>query len=395
MIKRFKQKLIFISSIIGIIAVVLGTGFYFATQKSEPEFKSKIDRIMFERKNKSPKYIITLPDKFFYKKREEYKNAEKPKEETSTLEAASQSYEEKLRKLMGEMPHISKISILENLSSLPKVENDEDLETTKNGIKIPAISTNGEKPWIEYAMPFKNIHPNFFKVAILINGVGLNYRMSEEMLQKFPSEVAFSFSPYGRDNKKLVIAARKFGHETYADILLASKDFLKSDSGPLSLSITASQDENRQRLYKTLSSSMPIGGIVVNEGMAGEDSRPRIKELLENVREQGLLMIDATGEEGIDKIEISNFPRRKADIVIKDDFRPESIKRQLQEAEFIAQEKGSVLIVSGMKASAIKELNEWIKTFSPQLSYQQMQEQGIEEIERPFALVPISSTVTE
>ena len=225
--------------------------------------------------------------------------------------------------------------------------------------------------------------------------MGLNQRMSEELINKLPSEIGLAFSPYGRDNKKVIAQARQQGHETYTDLLLPSKDFLKSDSGPLSLSITASLEENKKRLYKTLSAGMPTGGLVINNGMAGEDSRPRIKEILQTAGKLGLLMIDATGEDDISKIDISGIPHRKADIVIKDDYRPGSIRRQLKEAEFIAQEKGSVLIVSGMKASAIKEIVEWVNTFSPQLSYRQMKEQGIDEIERPFALVPISSTVTE
>lgn len=394
MAKTLKQKLLILGIIIGIILFVTGIGYYFAKQKSEPEFDSKIDRIMFERKNKSPKYIITLPDKFFYSRKEEFLN-EKDKKTEEQPPAAAESYEKKLQRIMMETPHIGKLQDIEGQSPLPEVESNKELETTIEGIIVPAVSSDGEKPWIEYAMPPKDIQPNFFKVAVLINGLGLNYRMSEELIRKLPSEVGFAFSPYGRDNKAIIKLARQRGHETYADLLLASKDFLKSDSGPLSLSITASLDENKLRVYKTLSGAMPTGGIVINEGMAGEDSRPRIKDILEDVGKLGLLMIDATGEDDISKIELSGIPRRKADIVIKDDFRPETIKQQLKEAEFIAQEKGSVLIVSGMKGSAIREISEWINTFSPQLSYQQMKEQGIEEIERPFALVPISSTVTE
>ena len=391
MAKTLKQKLLILGIIIGIILFVTGIGYYFAKQKSEPEFDSKIDRIMFERKNKSPKYIITLPDKFFYSRKEEFMNAKDKKTEVEKDE----SYEKKLQRLIKWTPHICKLKKIGGKKPLPLIESSKDLESTINEIRVPATSPDGKKPWIEYAMPPKEIQPNFFKVAILINGMGLNYRMSEDLIGKFPSEVGFAFSPYGRDNKKIIQQARQQGHETYADLLLASKDFLKSDSGPLSLSITASLDENKLRVYKTLSGAMPTGGIVINDGMAGEDSRPRIKELLEEVGKLGLLMIDATGEDDVSKIELFGIPRRKADIVIKDDFRPETIKQQLKEAEFIAQEKGSVLIVSGMKASAIRELSEWINTFSPQLSYQQMKEQGVEEIERPFALVPISSTVTE
>ena len=36
------------------------SGLFFASKKSEPEFITKADKVMFDTKNKSPKYIITL-----------------------------------------------------------------------------------------------------------------------------------------------------------------------------------------------------------------------------------------------------------------------------------------------------------------------------------------------
>lgn len=54
-----------------------------------------------------------------------------------------------------------------------------------------------------------------------------------------------------------------------------------------------------------------------------------------------------------------------------------------------------MLIVIEPKPSAVLALSDWIKSFSPQLSYEQMKEQNITEIEKPFALVPISNLVVE
>ena len=45
-----------------LISVLGGTGYFFADKSSEPEYKTKIDRILFDAKNKSPKFVITLPD---------------------------------------------------------------------------------------------------------------------------------------------------------------------------------------------------------------------------------------------------------------------------------------------------------------------------------------------
>ena len=56
-----KSKLAFF--IFMAVVMVMMSGYFFAKKKSEPEFRTKIERIMFEKKNKSPKYILSLPEK--------------------------------------------------------------------------------------------------------------------------------------------------------------------------------------------------------------------------------------------------------------------------------------------------------------------------------------------
>lgn len=77
-------------------------------------------------------------------------------------------------------------------------------------------------------------------------------------------------------------------------MLLASKDFLKSDSGPMSMSLTISSDESINRLKKSLNVGAPIGGVVVNDGVADESNSEILQKLMEELKTRGLLMIDAT-----------------------------------------------------------------------------------------------------
>ena len=66
--------------------------------------------------------------------------------------------------------------------------------------------------------------------------------------------------------------------------------------------------------------------------------------------------------------------------------------RTLQTAENIAFDKGQVLIVADPKPVIVMALYNWIKTFSPQISYE---EAKTVEISKPFALVPASNLVVE
>ena len=391
--KTLKYRLIGFFSIILIILSVGSIGYYFANKSSEPEYLSKVDKILFDKKNKSPKYIITLPDKLSKSSPQQQERAETDSAAIPPQEDIKSKIARYTAQVMGNIPHISKINDSEGLFPLPVVERETEYEQTINGITLPKISEDGRKPWIEFAQERRSIQPNFYRVSILLKGLGINKIQTEQILSKLPREVSFSFSPYGEDNERLVQMARNFGHETYADLLLSPKDFLESDNGPLALSITESHEKNIESTYKSISNAMPTGGIIINDGITSKEVEQGLKDIMEKVGNMGLLIVDAT-QEGLNKIQTQGIARRKADIVITD-YTPKGLKRSLKEAEDIARKQGSVVIVSDVKMSVIREIGDWIKTFSPQLTYQQMKEQNIETISRPYALVPISAMVVE
>lgn len=391
--KTLKYRLIGFFSIILIILSVGSIGYYFANKSSEPEYLSKVDKILFDKKNKSPKYIITLPDKLSKSSPQQQERAETDSAAIPPQEDIKSKIARYTAQVMGNIPHISKINDSEGLFPLPVVERETEYEQTINGIILPKISEDGRKPWIEFAQERRSIQPNFYRVSILLKGLGINKIQTEQILSKLPREVSFSFSPYGEDNERLVKKARSLGHETYADLLLSPKDFLESDNGPLALSITESHEKNIESTYKSISNAMPTGGIIINDGITSKEVEQGLKDIMEKVGNMGLLIVDAT-QEGLNKIQTQGIARRKADIVITD-YTPKGLKRSLKEAEDIARKQGSVVIVSDVKMSVIREIGDWIKTFSPQLTYQQMKEQNIETISRPYALVPISAMVVE
>lgn len=88
----------------------------------------------------------------------------------------------------------------------------------------------------------------------------------------------------------------------------------------------------------------------------------------------GLLLIDATGENGVQEVPTAGLPRQKADIVINSDFTPENIRRSFLQAELLSQSKGMVVIAVEPKPVVLMELSHWINTFSPQYTYEEMKE---------------------
>ena len=62
-----------ITAFLVITAFILGIGWWFAEEKSEPVYLSKIDRLMFDKDNKAPKFVLTLPDKLVAKNKNDIK----------------------------------------------------------------------------------------------------------------------------------------------------------------------------------------------------------------------------------------------------------------------------------------------------------------------------------
>lgn len=61
MLKTLKQQQGIILAAVAALAVVVAAGYFSAVKRSEPKYRNKVEEMMFEEGNKSPKYVITLP----------------------------------------------------------------------------------------------------------------------------------------------------------------------------------------------------------------------------------------------------------------------------------------------------------------------------------------------
>ena len=348
---------------------------------------------MFDKDNKSPKFVLSLPswDKVLASAKEN-KSFEINDDILQELQDDVVIPKRKtMEDILAKIPNLGALPDTPQSQTLTNIMNSKGLIEPVNDLILPRISQDNKRPWVEYGKVV-DVLPNFKKVAIVIKGLGFDPASLDKISNALNSEVSFSFTPYAKNIGQKIIKTRQRGHETYVDLLLSSKNFLRADSGPLSISLTISKDEALNRLQKSLSTEAPIGGVIVNDGVADEDNREILIELLKELRNRGLLMIDATSGDGLSKIDIQDLARKKADVVIDTDFRKEAIDKALLKAEYIAFEKGQVLVVADPKPIVIVELLNWIKTFSPQLSYEEAKEI---ELNKPFALVPLSNLVIQ
>ena len=389
MLKRLKQQQGIILAIIIALAAIVAAGYFSAVKKSEPKYRNKVEQMLFEEGDKSPKFVITLPEK---------KSPQELKREreriASTLEP--QEPKEKLspqQRVLSNMPLLTKLEPIENVKPLKNIESDAELVEREEELVLPKINEL-RKPWSEYGYKAK-VLPNFYRVAVVFKNFGIDRVGAEAIMKGMPPEVSFSFSPYALDVANQIKTARTAGHETYMDLLLPSDDYLSADTGPLSMDITSNPEELVQRLKQSISVNAPLGGMVVVDGAAGVDSMGHLEKVIGEVAQRGLLLLNASGEETIDLIKPEGLVRNTADIVIDESFRPEDIRDKLAAAERFARNKGTVILVAEPKPVVVLEIRKWLNSFSPQLSYSEMIAQNITEPEKPFALVPLSNTVTE
>ncbi len=390
MLKTLKQQQGIILAALAALAAIVAVGYFSAVKRSEPKYRNKVEEMMFEEGNKSPKYVITLPDK---------KSPQELKEERRSREAATpdkHSVDDGLtpqQRVLNNMPLLVKLKPIENVNPLKNVEVDASLTEQEGNYQLP--KTDGlRKPWSEYGRKVR-VQPNFFRVAVVFKNFGIDKIASPAIIHGLPPEVSFSFSPYAPDAAEQIKEARSAGHETYMDLLLPSKDYLSVDTGPLSMDITSSPEELIRRVKESLSVGAPLGGMIVAGGAAGVDSMGHLEKVLQEIGRRGLLLVNASGEETIDLIKVAGLARGTADIVIDGSFRPSDIRDKLEEAERFARNNGQVVIVAEPKPVVLLEVRRWLDSFSPQLSYDEMRAQNVTMPERPFAPVPLSNTVIE
>lgn len=391
-LEKYDKLVVFI---LIMIASVLAIGWWFAEEKSTPEYSSKIDKLMFDKDNKSPKWVITLPDNLEPTDKSKLNDVEVDVFEEIVIskdknEETSEDFS--VSNLLMNIPNIFNLHTKKQTAELKNLLLNEALtdKSVKN-FTLPKISEDGLKPWIEYGN-FVKTQPNFKKVALVISGTGQDVNSSDRIYKIFESEVSISFSPYTQDKQKAVSSAREMGHETYVDLLLPSKDYLKEDTGPLSLNTTTKIEEAKEKLYTILDTKNPISGVVIRDGAVNDDNKSILSVLFKELKNRGLLIVDATSSNIIDKIKIENLPRQKADLVISKDMKKADIKNALKKAETLAFHKGYVLIVADPKPIILSELYKWVDTFSPQVSYEEAKNINIS---KPFALVPVSNIVVE
>ncbi len=246
--------------------------------------------------------------------------------------------------------------------------------------QLPRIGPGGKKPSDAYARltPMDVLASDRPKIAILLGGMGLNTKLTQQAGKELPGDVSFAFAPYGKDLQFQVDKVRAQGHEVLLQLPMEPVGYPAKNPGPRTLLAEASVEENRDALHWHMSRFTGYVGITNFMGGRFLTVPAALKPVLAEIKSRGLVFLeDATvplsSTEAVAKAQ--HLPSRRAQIVIDADPDPKSIAAALEQLETEAMTNGIAIGTGAGLEVTIDAVSEWAK--------------GLEE--KGILLVPISA----
>jgi uncharacterized protein len=196
------------------------------------------------------------------------------------------------------------------------------------------------------------------KIAIIVEGLGLNKASTEAALAKLPPTVTLAFSPYARDLKQLMDRAKRKGHEVLIEVPMESKAFPADDPGPLGLLTSLDAKENGDRLDTILKEATGAVGVYDSTGSKFRESQVHIGEVKTKLKASNLFYVQ--GRPGVRVGDIA-IPNATTDVVI--DERPfrAAVDARFDFAERLAKFQGNAVAVMSARPISFERLALWVE----------------------------------
>jgi polysaccharide deacetylase 2 family uncharacterized protein YibQ len=232
---------------------------------------------------------------------------------------------------------------------------------------LPRIAPDGRTPAQKYAASFDatDLHP---RVALVIDGIGLDRALSEQVLRTLPREIDIAFSIYAvpKAIEALGAEARRQGRECLVSIPMEPAGSPNMEEGERSLTTGAIPEQNRLNLEWSLSSVQGcVGATGASDGMEGErfaESRQALGEVLSALDHRGLLYLDPRpGAPPLEQPSPDHDGIRVVDVVVDKPLSPDepasadAIDRNLATLERLAAAHGSAIGLAGPPRTVLLE----------------------------------------
>lgn len=231
---------------------------------------------------------------------------------------------------------------------------------------IPKIAADGARPADAFAQPVKAIRsqPDAPRIALIVGGLGVSAKLTDEAIAKLPGPVTLGFVPYGSDGGG-VARARGASHEVLLQVPMEPFDYPDNDPGPETLLTSLSPQQNGERLHWLMSRFVGYVGLMDMMGARFTASEQSFAPVLREIAQRGLIFVDDGSNPRSVASRIAganNLPFAKADIVLDSVATPSEIERALGQLETAARERHVAVGIASAVPVSIAEIAKWAKS---------------------------------
>ncbi len=230
------------------------------------------------------------------------------------------------------------------------------------GRMLPVVGADGRAPSSVYEAAPVAVLPNQARLALLVDGIGLDEATSRAAIAELPAPVDLAFSPYAEGTEALAAAARARGHEMLVSLPMEPQGSPMDDEGDRQLSQSSDEAANHRNLLWALSSLQGYVGVTGAEaGQAGEHvlgDRTAFAAVARTLRERGLMFVDprpGAPPAGLSSVAASAVIDADADLM--------DLEAQLEALASEAQRTGQAVGVTGpLRPVTLARLLAWVRT---------------------------------
>lgn len=225
-----------------------------------------------------------------------------------------------------------------------------------NGL-LPIIAPDGRTPFEAYRRPF--LATGRPKVALIVGGLGLNTRLTQQAVETLPAEITLSFSPYAEGLQGWIDAARAHGHEVLLEAPMEPVDYPENDPGAYTLLANTQPSENVKKLEQVMSRATGYFGLTNYLGGRFLNSDAAYQTFSAALRGRGLAFVD-DGSAALRRD--GGVARASAERVIDDQLSQGAIDQQLLALEAGALQRGSALGMGFAYPVTLEKVAQWSRS---------------------------------
>ncbi len=225
---------------------------------------------------------------------------------------------------------------------------------------LPALGPDNRSAAIAYARDFspQTDRPH---VGVIVTGLGLSQRQTDQALATLPPSVTLGVSPYASNLQDLIDRARNDGFEVVLEAPTEPFDYPANDLGPHTLLTSVSRRENARRLDWVMARATGYFGVLMCQGDKFI-SDPATVPVARTLRGRGVALIacgDVPAGSHNEAFGADNAPFAQVFARLNGAPAPTLINQTLLRAEAAALRDGAGLAVLPISQLTSEHIAEW------------------------------------